>query len=72
MITDPKVNNPDDWEDVPSRFEIGVWFGGNDIESEGNWVWQDQSPMPTSSVTEVVFIHNGFATYIQLACVLRF
>ncbi|XP_076821613.1 uncharacterized protein LOC143468345 isoform X3 [Clavelina lepadiformis] len=51
MITDPKVNNPDDWEDVPSRFEIGVWFGGNDIESEGNWVWQDQSPMPTSSAS---------------------
>ncbi len=24
--------------------KIGFWLGGNDIRSEGTWVWADESP----------------------------
>ena len=27
-----------------SNETIGFWLGGNDIRSEGIWVWADESP----------------------------
>ncbi|CAK8688435.1 unnamed protein product [Clavelina lepadiformis] len=52
MITSEGIDNPDDWLDLDSPLDKGFWIGGNDIDVESNWVWEDGRPMPSSSASE--------------------
>ena len=50
MISSDDVYNPDDWTDLTSPYDRGVWIGGNDIEDENRWLWEDGSLMPLPTV----------------------
>ena len=62
MLSSDGVYNPDDWSDQPDAYERGAWIGGNDMETESNWVWEDGSQMPTSQVLYLTFVWTNYIT----------